>query len=347
MNSRIIGNETIGNESNNRKEHTEQNERKGRICEVQKNRYTIRYQEQELPARLKGSFYEETAEQLPVVGDYVRFSHNPAGESVITSVCERSGLLQRPDQSKTGVMQYMAANVDYCFIVTSLNEDYSYNRIARYASVALQGGAVPVAILTKLDLCANVGRYVREVGTISDRIRVHAVSALYDIGMDELKEYLEPGTTICLMGSSGAGKSTLINAITGEEIMKTSEIRGSDSKGRHTTTHRQLITLANGISVIDTPGMREIGMAQTEKGIDETFLDITELACRCRFSDCRHDTEPGCAVRAAIENGTLSEERFRLYQSLGAENTRNYAKKKEISKWVKARKKFDRKQEES
>jgi len=229
--------------------------------------------------------------------------------------------------------------VDYCFIVTSLNDDYNYNRIARYASVALQGGAVPVAILTKADLCTNVGRYISEVETISDKIKVHAVSALLDIGMDELKEYFSPGKTVCLMGSSGAGKSTLINAIAGEDVMETSAIRESDSKGRHTTTHRQLIKLSNGAFVIDTPGMREIGMAGTEDGIDDTFSDIIELEARCKFRNCRHETEPGCAVKAAIARGELSKKRFMLYMSLGQENTNNYAKKKEISKLAKMYKK--------
>ena len=140
-------------------------------------------------------------------------------------------------------MQYMVANVDYTFIITSLNEDYSYNRIARYVSVVLQGNSTLVVVLTKSDLCSNPGRYVREVEEISDKVRVHAISAIYDIGLDEINEYLQPGKTICLMGSSGAGKSTLLNALAKEDLMKTSAIRESDSTGRHTTTHRQLIVL--------------------------------------------------------------------------------------------------------
>ena len=312
----------------------------GRISEIQKNSYTIRYLGEDIPAKLKGNFYEMDAEALPVVGDYVNFIHNPNGDSLIESVCERTSFLQRPDQAKTGVMQYMVANVDYTFIITSLNEDYSYNRIGRYVSVVLQGGSVPVVILTKSDLCTNPGRFVREVETISDKVRVHAISAIYDIGLDELKEYMTPGTTICFMGSSGAGKSTLLNTLSGEEVMKTSEIRAYDSTGRHTTTHRRLIELENGVSIIDTPGMREIGMAFSEEGIDNTFSDIIELESMCRFSDCKHDTEPGCAIKAAIESGELSEERYMLYKSLSTENQRNYAKKKEISKWAKAAKKF-------
>ena len=169
---------------------------------------------------------------------------------------------------------------------------------------------------------------------------MHAVSALLDIGLDELEEYFTPGTTICLMGSSGAGKSTLINSIVGSKVMKTSEIREDDSKGRHTTTHRQLIEVKEGVFIIDTPGMREIGMANTQDGIDDTFSDIVELIGRCKFSNCRHDTEPGCAIKAAIESGELSRERYELYVNLGAENTRNYAMKKDIAKWAKTMKKF-------
>lgn len=316
------------------------NEKKiGRISEVRKNSFMIRFEGADLSAKLKGSFYEEDAERFPVVGDYVTFLHNPSGDSVILSVEERTSFLQRPDQAKTGVMQYMVANVDYAFIVTSLNEDYSYNRIARYASVALQGGAIPVVILTKSDLCANVGRYVREVESVSEKVRVHAISALYGIGLEELQEYFACGKTICLLGSSGAGKSTLINALIGEERMKTSAVRASDSTGRHTTTHRQLIELENGVSIIDTPGMREIGMANMDEGIDDTFSDIIELESRCRFSDCKHDTEPGCAIKAALASGELSHERYELYKNLGAENKRNYAMKKQVAKWRHAVKK--------
>ncbi|MBR6003864.1 MAG: ribosome small subunit-dependent GTPase A, partial [Lachnospiraceae bacterium] len=180
------------------------------------------------------------------------------------------------------------------------------------------------------------------VETVSEKAKVHAISAIYGIGLEELDEYLTEGTTICLMGSSGAGKSTLLNAISGEEIMKTGAIRESDSEGKHTTTHRQLIELKNGVSIIDTPGMREIGMARTEEGIGDTFSDIKELECMCKFSNCRHETEPGCAVKAAIERGELSMERLMLYKNLSTENTNNYAKMKEISKWNKQRRKAEK-----
>ena len=315
---------------------------RGRICEIRKNSFTIRFEGKDLPAKLKGSFYEKNTNEFPVVGDYVDFEYNPIGDSVILSIEERKSYIQRPDQAKTATMQGMVANVDYVFIITSLNEDYSYNRIARYASVVLSGGSIPVVVLTKSYLRSNPGRFVSEVETISEKVRVHAISAIYGIGLDELDEYMTPGTTICFMGSSGAGKSTLLNAICGEEVMKTGEVRESDDHGKHTTTHRQLIELENGVSVIDTPGMREIGMAQVEEGLDDTFSDIVELESRCRFSDCKHDTEPGCAIKAAIERGELTVERLMLYKNLGAENQRNYAKKKEIAVWVRQRERAER-----
>ena len=177
-------------------------EKKGRVVEVRKNSFILGFEGRELSAKLRGSFYASSPEQWPVVGDYVLFLHNPTGVSVIQSVCERTCLLQRPDQAKTGVMQYMVANADYCFIVTALNEDYSPSRIARYASIAFRGPCVPVAILTKADLCPDVERHVREVESIAEGLRVHAVSALKGIGLDALEQYFEPGRTICLMGSS-------------------------------------------------------------------------------------------------------------------------------------------------
>ena len=319
------------------KNDCEAKEKIGTICEVQKNSYVIKYLKEEINAKLKGSFYH-TESEFPVVGDYVTFIYNPNGDSVITSVCERKSVIKRPYPSDHSMTygrningQVMVANCDYVFIVASLNNNYNFNRIARYVSITLQGKSIPVVILTKVDLCNNPGRYVREIEELSDKVKVHTISALYGIGLEELDEYLEPDKTIAILGSSGVGKSTLVNAISKGEVMKTSKIRESDSKGRHTTTYRQMIELENGARIIDTPGMRELGMCDVDDGIDETFSDIAELETHCKFSDCKHDTEPGCAVKEALKRGTLSKERYEVYKKLHKESN-HAAKMKKIAK---------------
>lgn len=325
------------NIENNSQKQNENTGCVGRIYAVWKNLFEIGFEGKRLMGCLKGSYFMEN-EEPPVVGDFVDFTYNPCGESMISGIRERKSMLKRPDQSghaigyvKTMQEQVMVANFDYVFIVASLNDNYNFNRIARYVSITLQGNGIPVVILTKVDLCNNPGRYMREIEELSDKVRVHTISALYGIGLDELKDYVKPGITIAILGSSGVGKSTLVNALAGEEVMKTSTIREDDSKGRHTTTHRQIIELASGALLIDTPGMRELGMCDAEEGIDETFEDILELEHQCRFSDCHHDTEPGCAIRNAIETGVLSQERYDLYCGLQRESEHS-AKMKAIGK---------------
>lgn len=296
-----------------------------RVSEVQRDRYTLIGEMGEIKARLKGNLYNSNI--FPVVGDYVDVIVNPQGDSLIEKILERKTYLSRPDRSghadgyvKTLVEQAMAANFDYVFIVTSLNRNFNAGRIARYIALTIQGGGVPVVILSKADLCDDIDKYIKEVKSVSNKADVIAISSLTGEGMSNLRRYFTSGVTIALIGSSGVGKSTMLNAVAGKEIMKTSGIREDDGKGRHTTTHRHLFMLDNGVTIIDTPGMREIGVCDIDEGIDDTFSDITELFSQCRFSNCQHNTEPDCAVKKALETGELGEKRWRLYQRLCDEN---------------------------
>ena len=305
-----------------------------RIVLAHRDRYLARKEEKELYCVPSGSL--RYREETPVVGDYAEIAENPAGDSLIQAVLPRRTVFCRPDRSghadgfvKTIRVQPLIANIDYIFIVTSLNRDFSVSRIARYASMAAAGGAVPVAVLTKADLCPDPEKAEAEAASVSRELKAVSISARTGYGMERLQTYFRPGVTIALLGSSGAGKSTLINTLAGKEIMRTGGIREEDSKGRHTTTHRELIEL-NGVSFIDTPGLRELGMVDAGEGIAETFPDIAELVSRCAFSDCTHRNEPVCAVRQALEDGSLSPERWKMYNRLEKENQWSKVRKNEM-----------------
>ena len=223
--------------------------------------------------------------------------------------------------------QVVATNFDYVFIITSLNHDFNIKKIERYLASAWQSGGTPIIILTKSDLCHDYSVYEEQLEDVAIGVPIFAVSSLTGEGLAELENYIKPSSTIVFLGSSGVGKSSLVNAIAGEDIMKVNDIRDDDSKGRHTTTHRQLIMLENGTMIIDTPGMRELGLWHVSEGLSTTFSDIEEIASRCKFGDCSHNTEPKCAVREAIENGELSTGRWNNYIKL--EKEARFAEKKE------------------
>lgn len=277
-------------------EYTEMNGTVARVVNIQKNRCQVVIDEAEYSAVLTGKLLYRA--EYPVVGDYVTVDRSAGdADAHITAILPRKSYITRPDRGghgdnfvKTMGEQAMAANVDLCFLVTSMNEDYSVNRIARYAAAVLHGGAKPIVVLTKADLCPDAAVYIDRVHAVCGTIPVHGVSAVTGAGIDALEQYLTPGTTICFFGSSGVGKSTLVNRLLGCAIMRTGEIRASDGKGRHTTTHRQLIEGGNGVFLIDTPGMREFGVCGVDDGLRETFSDITALAVpsrTCTGAVCR------------------------------------------------------------
>ena len=305
-----------------------------RVVRVHRGRYLVRNGEEECWCVPAGGLRYRN--EYPVVGDYVEITANPYGDSLIQSVRPRRTVFCRPDRGghadafvKTLQVQPLIANIDYVFIITSLNHDFSLNRIARYAAMAAAGGATPVAVLTKADLCPDAEEMETKTAALSRDLQAVSVSAYTGTGLERLRAYFSPGVTIALLGSSGAGKSTLINTLAGKEVMRTGGIRESDSKGRHTTTHRELIEL-DGVSFIDTPGLRELGMVDAEEGIADMFSDIAELVSRCAFSDCTHRNEPGCAVRQALEDGSLSPERWETYSRLEKENRWSKTRKNEM-----------------
>ena len=309
-------------------------EEKYRVILVQRDRYLVRKDGETLYCVLTGSL--RYREEFPVVGDYVEITVNPFGDSLIRSILPRRTAFFRPDRGghadgfvKNMQVQPLVANIDYVFIITSLNQDFSLNRIARYAAMTVAGGAVPVAVLTKADRCPDPAAMEKQAAALGRDLQAVSVSAYTGFGLDRLKAYFTPGTTIALLGSSGAGKSTLINTLAGQEVMRTGEIREEDSKGRHTTTHREMIEI-DGVSFIDTPGLRELGMIGAEEGISGTFSDIADLISQCAFSDCTHGNEPGCMVRRALENGSLTSERWETYLRLERENRRNKITKNEM-----------------
>lgn len=298
-----------------------------RVTAVHKQHYSLITEQGECLARLKaGIYFNNCTEEFPTTGDFVQIQYNEGGESLIIRTLPRKSKFARNDLSghtanfaKAIKEQTVAANFDYVFIMQSLNHDFNPRRIERYLALSWQSGAIPVVILTKADLITETSEYLAAVNQIAIGVAVHAVSARTGYGIDGLSQYLTKGNTIVFLGSSGVGKSSLVNKLAGKEMMTVGDIREDDSKGKHTTSHRQLILLSSGVMVIDTPGMRELGMWEASEGIREGFSDVERYLGHCKFSDCGHASEPGCAVRAAIHNGELPQERWDSYLALQRE----------------------------
>ena len=287
-----------------------------RVTAVYKERYQIVCEHGETYARLKTREYYVDGEAFPTTGDFVMVEYVPDGDSRILSTLPRRTYFSRRDPDKGRGEQAVAANFDYVFLMQSLNLDFNPKRMERYLTLTWQSGAVPVVVLTKADLAEDYSGYLAEVERVAAGVDVHIVSARTGYGMAGLQQYLVPGKTVVFLGSSGVGKSSLVNALAGQEVMTAGEIREDDSKGRHTTTHRQLLRLSSGVMIIDTPGMRELGMWGVTDGLEEAFSDVEQYLGKCRFRDCRHESEPGCAIRQAIEAGELDAARWESYRNL-------------------------------
>jgi ribosome biogenesis GTPase len=293
----------------------------GRVTVQHRGAYDVLTEPGELRCDVAGRLYDESSSpaDLPAVGDWVAVAPR-AEESAgtIQAVLPRRTKFSRKTAWQAAEEQVLASNVDVVFIVTSLNEELNLRRLERYLILARESGAQPVVLLTKTDLSDDVSGAVEDVRSIAFDVPVHALSSVTGEGLDDVRSYLRPGVTAALLGSSGVGKSTLVNTLAGEELLTTREIR-DDGQGRHTTTRRELVQLPGGGLVIDTPGMRELQLWVAEEGLEETFEDVTSLFEHCRFSDCRHESEPGCAVKEAIAEGTLAPERWESYLKLEAE----------------------------
>ena len=297
------------------------NELQARVISQEKGIYKIQSGTAVKLAEISGKYrYEtKTVSDYPAVWDRVIAAWPEDGSNaVITGLFPRKSCFLRKAAGTQKQEQVVAANIDIVFICMSLNNNFNIRRLERYLSVAYDSGATPVVVLTKSDLCSDVESKILEAQNVAPGVDVLAISSL-DEDYEAVMNFILPGKTVAFIGSSGVGKSTLINKLTGTDSIATSEI-GNDDKGRHTTTHRELIQLPNGAFVIDTPGMRELGMWDNGDGIDTAFADIEELSRACRYTDCTHTAEPGCAVLRALADGTLDAARLASYRKLKTEN---------------------------
>jgi len=292
----------------------------GRVIAQYKDLYKVASEKTELLAEITGKlrYASEDMTDYPAVGDFVLMDREEeaSGNAIIHQILPRKSMFVRRAAGTAHDVQVVAANIDTVFICMSLNNDFNLRRLERYLSIAWDSGAVPVVVLTKADLCQDLPERLLEVGRIALWSDVLVTSSMTADGYKDILKYIVPGKTVAFIGSSGVGKSTLINRLIGEDLIATQGLR-SDDKGKHTTTRRELLLIPGGGAVIDTPGMRELGLESAN--LSRSFADIDELTNSCRFKDCRHENEPGCAVRQAIEEGLIDEARLQNYKKLQKE----------------------------
>jgi ribosome biogenesis GTPase len=326
-----------------------------RVVREDRDRYHLHGEDGDVPGELSGKLRHEAATraELPAVGDWVAVRPG-AGLAVIVRVLPRASAFVRKVAGETTEEQVVAANVDTVFLVGGLDGDLNVRRFERYLAAAWESGAVPVIVLNKADLAEDLEASVAEVEAVAVGVPVVAVSAAEGRGLDALAPWLAPARTVALLGSSGVGKSTLVNALLGEARQATGAVRDDDSRGRHTTTHRELVPLPGGAVLLDTPGMRELQLWAGEESLESAFPDVKALAAACRFRDCAHEGEPGCAVLGAVAAGALDAARLESWRKLQRElhwlatrqdaraRAAEQAKWKQITKSMKHHPKADR-----
>ena len=314
----------------------------GRVVSEYKHFYRVYSESGKVLGETAGRLRHEALDRgdLPVVGDWVVIRPSPeSGKVTIHAVLPRKSKFTRKMAGVRTEPQIVAANIDTVFLIASLNEDFNLRRVERYLIVAWESGARPVIILSKSDLCDEAEARIEEIRAVVGDVSIHAISVVREEGLNQLVRYFKHGQTVALLGSSGVGKSTLINHLLGHEYLRVQETRERDGRGRHTTTHRELIVLPQGGLVLDTPGMRELQLWDGESGLHVAFADIETIASRCYFSDCGHHDEPQCAIREALADGEIDTERYQSYEKLQKELT-YLARKQDIRSAIAEKKRW-------